>query len=212
MILIAPRTALSPVRFDDKCSLQFPKKQVLLALHQQFIVHHKTPPTKTKGNGIMHRAERPLTKKSHVALDEDWQEIFKLTVMEADRLLAERLQTREREELTDEEKGKLFMELMEKRRKHCAALRAQEKRNRPPTKAQKRSQMSTYLKHMEVQERNEKKVQSSKEKLKAAKRRVLKLDEHEDVEADNTAELKKHLVIKKDDDIAIDVIPLATKL
>ncbi|GKA26482.1 hypothetical protein Tco_0712591 [Tanacetum coccineum] len=40
------------------------------------------------------------------------------------------------------------MELMEKRRKHFAALRAQEKRNRPPTKAQKRSQMSTYLKHM----------------------------------------------------------------
>ncbi|GJZ40079.1 hypothetical protein Tco_0586642 [Tanacetum coccineum] len=31
-------------------------------------------------------------------------------MMEADRLLAKRLQTREREELTDEEKGKLFME------------------------------------------------------------------------------------------------------
>ncbi|GJV22594.1 hypothetical protein Tco_1371614 [Tanacetum coccineum] len=69
-------------------------------------------------------------------------------MMEADRLLAERLQTREREELTDEEKGKLFMELMEKRRKHFAALRVQEKRNKPPTKAQKRSQISTYLKHM----------------------------------------------------------------
>ncbi|GKF79794.1 hypothetical protein Tco_0235362, partial [Tanacetum coccineum] len=39
-------------------------------------------------------------------------------------------------------------ELMEKRKKHFAALRAQEKRNRPPTKAQKRTQMSTYLKHM----------------------------------------------------------------
>ncbi|GJT59241.1 hypothetical protein Tco_1002774 [Tanacetum coccineum] len=42
------------------------------------------------------------------------------------------------------------MELMEKRRKHFAELRAQERRNRPPTKAQKRSQMSTYLKHMGV--------------------------------------------------------------
>ncbi|GJT89853.1 hypothetical protein Tco_1078698 [Tanacetum coccineum] len=40
------------------------------------------------------------------------------------------------------------MELMEKRRKHFAALKAQEKRNGPPTKAQKRTQMSTYLKHM----------------------------------------------------------------
>ncbi|GJW93028.1 hypothetical protein Tco_0172700 [Tanacetum coccineum] len=70
------------------------------------------------------------------------------TYEEADRLLAERLQSKEREELTDKEKGKLFMELMEKRRKHSATLRAQEKRNRPPTKAQKRTQMSTYLKHM----------------------------------------------------------------
>ncbi|GJX87954.1 hypothetical protein Tco_0339968 [Tanacetum coccineum] len=40
------------------------------------------------------------------------------------------------------------MELMEKRRKHFVVLRAQENRNKPPTKAQKRSQMSTYLKHM----------------------------------------------------------------
>ncbi|GJV17428.1 hypothetical protein Tco_1362751 [Tanacetum coccineum] len=69
-------------------------------------------------------------------------------MMETDRLLAERLQTREREELTDEEKVKLFMELMEKKRKHFAELRAQEKRNKHPTKAQKRTQMSTYLKHM----------------------------------------------------------------
>ncbi|GKE34329.1 hypothetical protein Tco_1453651 [Tanacetum coccineum] len=63
-------------------------------------------------------------------------------------MLAERLQTREQEELTDEEKAKLFMEFMEKRRKYFLALRAQEKRNRPPTKAQKRNQMSIYLKHM----------------------------------------------------------------
>ncbi|GKC39268.1 hypothetical protein Tco_1051652, partial [Tanacetum coccineum] len=69
-------------------------------------------------------------------------------MMEADRLLAERLQTREQEELTDEEKAKLFMEFMENRRKHFAKLRVQEKRNRPPTKAQKRNQMSVFFKHM----------------------------------------------------------------
>ncbi|GKB55017.1 hypothetical protein Tco_0905770 [Tanacetum coccineum] len=159
------------------------------------------------------------------------------------------------------------MELMEKKRKHFAALRAQEKRNRPPTKAQKRSQMSTYLKHIgrykqqmgksydeiqklfdkemkrvntfmamssEVLESNEKKVEGSEEKAKSSikkslgKKRAVKeqqqeslkrqkleddkeTDEHEEVEADDTTELKKHLVIKKDDDIAIYVIPLATK-
>ncbi|GKE91814.1 hypothetical protein Tco_1572909 [Tanacetum coccineum] len=45
-------------------------------------------------------------------------------MMEADRLMAERFKSKEREELTDEEKRKLFIELMEKRRKHFAALRA----------------------------------------------------------------------------------------
>ncbi|GJZ54405.1 hypothetical protein Tco_0609290 [Tanacetum coccineum] len=38
-----------------------------------------------------------------------------------------------------------------------------------------------------------------------------KMKVEEQVEEDDEAELKKHLVIKKDDDIAIDVIPLATK-
>ncbi|GJT31601.1 hypothetical protein Tco_0922020 [Tanacetum coccineum] len=93
------------------------------------------------------RLERQKQEEANIALIESWENTQ--AMMEADRLLAERLQTREREELTDEEKGKLFMELMEKRRKHFAALRAQEKRNRPPTKAQKRTQMSTYLKHMD---------------------------------------------------------------
>ncbi|GKD22970.1 hypothetical protein Tco_1224673, partial [Tanacetum coccineum] len=36
-------------------------------------------------------------------------------------------------------------------------------------------------------------------------------DEHEEVDVDDEVELKKHLVIVKDDDIAIDAIPLATK-
>ncbi|GKE36051.1 hypothetical protein Tco_1455373, partial [Tanacetum coccineum] len=37
-------------------------------------------------------------------------------------------------------------------------------------------------------------------------------DEVEEASEDDEGELMKHLVIKKDDDIAIDVIPLATKL
>ncbi|GKB05161.1 hypothetical protein Tco_0833356 [Tanacetum coccineum] len=89
---------------------------------------------------------RKPEKEAKIALIESWENTQ--AMMEADRLLAERLQSKEREELIDKEKAKLFMELMEKRRKHFAKLRAREKRNRPPTKAQKRTQMSTYLKHM----------------------------------------------------------------
>nr|GEW35633.1 hypothetical protein [Tanacetum cinerariifolium] len=41
------------------------------------------------------------------------------------------------------------MEFLEKRRKFFAAKRAEEKRNRPPTRAQQRSIMCTYLKNMD---------------------------------------------------------------
>ncbi|GKE25555.1 hypothetical protein Tco_1440939 [Tanacetum coccineum] len=212
------------------------------------------------------RLERQKQEEANIALIESWENTQ--AMMEADRLLDERLQTREREELTDEEKGKLFMELIKKRRKHFAALRAQEKRNRPPTKAQKRTQMYTYLKYMagykhkqlmgksydeiqklfdkemkrvntfvamssEAQESNEKKKEVSEEKAKGSRKKMLgrkragkeqqesskkqrieedkESDEVEEVEEDDEAELKKHLVIKKDDDITIDAIPLATK-
>ncbi|GJT89963.1 hypothetical protein Tco_1078808 [Tanacetum coccineum] len=92
------------------------------------------------------KLSRKQEEEANIALIKSWENTQ--AMIEADRLLAERLQSKEREELTDEEKAKLFMEVMEKRRKHFAALKAQEKRNRPPTKAQKKTQMSTYLKHM----------------------------------------------------------------
>ncbi|GKC98376.1 hypothetical protein Tco_1168651 [Tanacetum coccineum] len=44
-------------------------------------------------------------------------------IIEADRLLAERLQAIEKEELTYEEKARLFVELLEKSKKNFAALK-----------------------------------------------------------------------------------------
>ncbi|GJS14776.1 hypothetical protein Tco_0409248 [Tanacetum coccineum] len=52
---------------------------------------------------------RKQEKEVNIALIESWEDTQ--AMMEADRLLAERLQSKEREELTDEEKAKLFMEL-----------------------------------------------------------------------------------------------------
>ncbi|GKC39529.1 hypothetical protein Tco_1051913 [Tanacetum coccineum] len=165
---------------------------------------------------------RKQEEEANIALIESWENTQ--AMMEADRLLAERLQSKEREELIDEEKAKLFMELMEKRRKHFAALRAQEKRNRPPTKAQKRTQMSTYLKHMggytykqlkgksfdEIKEtakaterRNLRRKRAGKEQQKESSKKQKVKEEKESDEVDE-AELKKLLVIKKDEDIAID--------
>ncbi|GJS37351.1 hypothetical protein Tco_0535733 [Tanacetum coccineum] len=84
--------------------------------------------------------------KANVALIEEWNDIQ--ANINADYQLAQRLQAREQEELTIEEKG-MFQQLLEKRRKHFAAKGAKEKRNIPPTKAQQRSIMCTYLKNIE---------------------------------------------------------------
>ncbi|GJX26356.1 hypothetical protein Tco_0232652 [Tanacetum coccineum] len=117
------------------------------------------------------------------------------------------------ERLSIEEKSKLFVELLEKRKKHFTALRAQEKGSKPPTKAQKRNQMSTYLKNMvgykhgqlkskiydEIQEMFDKEMKREKTKKQKGD------DDQEE------AEMKRHIEIVKDDKVAIDVIPLATK-
>ncbi|GKF02265.1 hypothetical protein Tco_0029188, partial [Tanacetum coccineum] len=84
--------------------------------------------------------------KANVALIEEWNDIH--DKIETNYEMAQRLQAEEQEELTIKEKSKLFVQLLESRKKHFAAKRAEEKRNMPPTKAQKRSIMCTYLKNM----------------------------------------------------------------
>nr|GEU98054.1 hypothetical protein [Tanacetum cinerariifolium] len=77
-------------------------------------------------------------KKDQIRLDEET----------ALKLQAD-LQAQEQKELSDAEKATLFQQLLEKRRKHFVAKRAEEKRNKPPTKSQQRKIMCTYLKNME---------------------------------------------------------------
>nr|GEV89446.1 hypothetical protein [Tanacetum cinerariifolium] len=90
---------------------------------------------KDKGEGKMVEPEKPLTRKKQAMIDVDCE-------------LAAKLQKEERGELCIKEKSKLFVELMNKRKKHFEILRAEERRRRPPTKAQKKKQMCTYLKNM----------------------------------------------------------------
>ncbi|GKG26376.1 hypothetical protein Tco_0399522, partial [Tanacetum coccineum] len=86
--------------------------------------------------------------------------------------------------------------------------------------------------HSEVQESKEKKVEGNEEIAKGSRKKMLRRKragkeqqqesskkqrieedkESDEVEEVKEDELKKHLVIKKDEDIAIDAIPLATKL
>ncbi|GJZ47174.1 hypothetical protein Tco_0601006 [Tanacetum coccineum] len=85
--------------------------------------------------------------EANVALTEEWDDIQ--AKVDADYQLAERLQAKEQEQFIIEQKSILFKEFLEQRRKHFTAKRAEEKRNRPPTRAQQRNIMCTYLKNME---------------------------------------------------------------
>ncbi|GKB59194.1 uncharacterized mitochondrial protein-like protein [Tanacetum coccineum] len=146
---------------------------------------------------------------------EDLEILYKLvkskygSTIPADQLLAERLQAREQEELTIKERAILFHQLLEKRRNHFAAKRVEEKRNRPPTKAQQRSIMCTYLKNMKGWKPKDLKNKSfdSIQKLFDKAMKKQKVDEDKE-----TAELKSLMeVIPDEEEVAVDVIPLATK-
>ncbi|GJS01042.1 hypothetical protein Tco_0317550 [Tanacetum coccineum] len=105
-------------------------------------------------------------KEANIAWDDVQAKIDGLIV------LAKRLQAREQEELIDEQKAILFVELLEKRKKHFIALRSQEKKNKPPTKEQKKNTgYSLKDKNKSKTEHgSEKSMKKSKSKSKSTKK------------------------------------------
>ncbi|GJY40695.1 hypothetical protein Tco_0427965 [Tanacetum coccineum] len=127
--------------------------------------------TRPNARGVVFQEPIPLKRKDQVALDEDLarnlQAQLEAELIEEERLanfeLAQRLQTEEQGEITIEERSRLFVELINKRKKHFAMLRVEEKRRKPPTKAQKRNLVSTYLKNMDGYKHNQLKSKSYEE-------------------------------------------------
>ncbi|GJU00037.1 hypothetical protein Tco_1110375 [Tanacetum coccineum] len=112
------------------------------------------------------RLARKKEEEANIALIESWDNTQ--AMMEADFELAQRLQAEEHGEIIIEERSRLFVELMNKRKKHCKSKKA---------------------------ESSEKKAEGSRKKS-----------------IDDEAEMKKHMeVVQDDEEIEIDVIPLATK-
>ncbi|GJU86373.1 hypothetical protein Tco_1293919 [Tanacetum coccineum] len=126
---------------------------------------------------------------------------------------------------TRPKKYKLFLQLLEARKKYFAAIRAQEKINKPLTKAQKRKTMSTYLKHMTRYRHNQlnnKSFDDIQKLFDKAMKRVntfvdmdKKLVEGSKQKVDDdkeTAELKNLMEVMPDEEeVALDAIPLAVK-
>ncbi|GKA28418.1 hypothetical protein Tco_0714586 [Tanacetum coccineum] len=113
-------------------------------------------PSQDKGKAKMIEYEKPLKKKdqiiqkeeeANIALIESWDNTQ--AMMDADYQMAQQLQAEEQEQLSIEEKSKLFVQLLEARKKHFVEMRAREKRNKPPTQAQQRKLYCNYLKNIE---------------------------------------------------------------
>ncbi|GKA15144.1 hypothetical protein Tco_0694891, partial [Tanacetum coccineum] len=76
------------------------------------------------------------------------EEIAKKARIEADRLLAARLQEEERETFTAEERENFLYDTIVAQRRFLAQQRAAAIRSGPPKRTQLRNQMMTYLKHV----------------------------------------------------------------
>ncbi|GKC33661.1 hypothetical protein Tco_1046045 [Tanacetum coccineum] len=113
---------------------------------------------------------------------------------------------------------------MDKRKKHFTKLRAEEVKRKPPTKAQKRNQMPTYLRNMAGYKDTQLKNKSQRErKLKAVEKKQLVIKEQvknmtkkvsrgKKLEDDaEKAKLQLCLEIVPRDDEAVNVESLSTK-
>ncbi|GJU75082.1 hypothetical protein Tco_1272152 [Tanacetum coccineum] len=112
---------------------------------------------------------------------------------------------------------------MNKRKKHFAKLRAEEIRRKPPTKAQKRNQMSIYLKNMAGYKHNQLKSKSYDEIQKLFDKEMKRVNTFMDMNSEvvkeakkdddqEEEEMKKHMeIVQDEEEITIDAIPLAIK-
>ncbi|GKA58064.1 hypothetical protein Tco_0757252 [Tanacetum coccineum] len=161
------------------------------------------------------RLARQKKEETNIPLIESWDNIQ--AMMEADFELAQRLQAEEQGEITIEERSRLFVELMNRRKKHFAKLRAEEIKRKPPIKAQNRNQIfggnekskTTFLdmRHSEASERavRQKEKERSKkagDELESDMSKKQKIDGHVEVEKDDQeeTEMKRHIEIVKDED------------
>ncbi|GJZ86081.1 hypothetical protein Tco_0657691 [Tanacetum coccineum] len=111
---------------------------------------------------------------TNAALIQDFDDIK--ARIEADRLLALRLQEEEREQFTMEERAKFLHDTIAAQRRFLAEQRAAAIRNRPPTRTQLRSQMMTYLKHVGNKKHSDLKNKTFEE-IQALYEKVKRFDE-----------------------------------
>ncbi|GJY10191.1 hypothetical protein Tco_0378376 [Tanacetum coccineum] len=132
------------------------------------------PQVQDKGKAIIEEPEKPTKRKDQIRHDEEvgqrlqaqmqaelkendrlvrqreekaniisWDNVQ--AMIDADYQMAQQMQEEEQEKLSIEEKSKLFVQLLEARKKHFPAMRAQEKSNKPPTNELKKKKQCLLI-------------------------------------------------------------------
>ncbi|GJT31048.1 hypothetical protein Tco_0911323 [Tanacetum coccineum] len=197
-----------------------------IVFHEQVQAHIPTvSSSKDKGKVKMIEPEKPLKKKDQIALDEEVARKLEAE-MRAEMEVEERI-AREKDEANRaviEEWDDVQAIIDAGRRKYFAAKRAEEIRNKPPTKAQQKiyKRVNTFV-DMDTEnvEESLKKTQAEGSSKRAgqeleqesAKKQKLAEQEQAKVADDDTPELKRCLEIvpEDDDDVAIEATPLSSK-
>ncbi|GJY42093.1 hypothetical protein Tco_0429363 [Tanacetum coccineum] len=184
---------------------------------------------KDKGKGIMIEEPvveqvKPIKRLEQMRLDEELDFKLQAEEKEEERLTREKAQQiKEANIAWDDVQAKVEADYHKE--KKITAKRAEEKRNRPPTRAQQRNIMCTYLKNMEgwkPKSLKNKSFTNIQELFEKAMKRVntfvdyrTKLMEESSKKAKTKLEenLKnaKAEVMEDEEEVAIDVVPLAIK-
>ncbi|GJT67796.1 hypothetical protein Tco_1019276 [Tanacetum coccineum] len=142
--------------------------------------------------------------------------------MDADALLAARLQEEEREQFSIDEQARFLVETIAERKRFFATQRAEQIRNKPPTKTQIRNKMITFLKNMGRFTYNQLKNKSLEEIQKLYEREQKWINDFVPIDSEvvkdsrkeddaEKEELRAYLDIITGDDEAVNVESLATK-
>ncbi|GKD79815.1 hypothetical protein Tco_1342436 [Tanacetum coccineum] len=140
--------------------------------------------SESKSDGKEERNRLAEEKATNEALIRNYDDIK--ARIEADRLLAEKLQEEEREQFTIEERPKFLHDTIAAQTKFLAQQRSEAIRNRPPIKNQLRNQMMTYLKHVgnfkhpELKTKKFEEIQALYEKIKRSDEDFISIGSAED--------------------------------
>ncbi|GJR65369.1 hypothetical protein Tco_0011434 [Tanacetum coccineum] len=160
---------------------------------------------KEKGKGAAFRAAQeesarptrilPTARPTRILPTIDPKYKGKGIIMDADALLDARLQEEEKEQFSINEQARFLVETIAERKRFFAAQRAEQIRNKPPTKTQLRNKMITFLKNMGRFTYNQLKNKSLEEIQKLYEREQKWINDFVPMDSDMVKDSRK-----KDDD------------